>query len=264
MAGNKTTVLENSGIGQLEPETSGSSLINVGEEERVWSTVGGGLLLTYGLKKASIGGILLAAVGGYLAYRGMSGHCPVSEAVGRNTAGNEAGPVEPIEISTSQTVYKPREEVYRFWRHLENLPRFMSHLKEVRQLDSTHSHWVAQIGEGTVAEAIASVEWDAQIIHETPNERLVWKSVEGARIHNVGEVRFSDSPDGFGTVIHATIRYRPPVGHLGSALMSLFNPAFAQLIEKDLRQFKQVVETGEPTPGQEQHPAELESGIADI
>lgn len=251
MANDKTAVSATSGIGQLEPEVSGSSLINVGEEERVWSTVGGGLLLTYGLKRASIGGILLAAVGGYLAYRGMSGHCPVSERIGRNTAGEEAGPIQPIEISTSLTVYKPREEVYQFWRKLENLPRFMSHLKEVRQLDSTHSHWIAQLGEGKVAETVGSVAWDAQIIHETANERLVWKSVEGASIDNAGEVRFTDSPDGFGTQIHATIRYRPPVGHLGGAIMKLFNPAFSQLIENDLRRFKDVIEKGEQTAAEQ-------------
>ncbi|GAB3325489.1 SRPBCC family protein [Larkinella ripae] len=260
MATTKTSVSGNSAGGQFEPEISGSSLINVGEEERVWSTVGGGLLLTYGLKRASVGGILLAAIGGYLAYRGMSGHCPVSETLGRNTAEGQDIVPSPIEISVSQTIYKPRNEVYKFWRQLENLPRFMSHLKEVKQLDSTHSHWVAQLGEGKVAEAVGSVEWDAQIIHETANERLVWKSVEGASIDNAGEVRFTDSADGFGTEIQATIHYRPPVGHLGSAVMKLFNPTFAQLIEKDLRRFKEIMEQDEISSAQ----TELTSGAAQI
>lgn len=262
MANTKSSVSGNLPAGQVEPEVSGSSLINVGEEERVWSTVGGGLLLTYGLKRASVGGILLAAIGGYLAYRGMSGHCPVSESLGRNTAeGNETA-LSPIEISVRQTIYKPRNEVYKFWRQLENLPRFMSHLKEVRQLDSTHSHWVAQLGEGTVAETVGSVSWDAQIIHETANERLVWKSVEGARIDNAGEVRFTDSADGFGTEIHATIHYRPPVGHIGSAVMNLFNPAFSQLIEKDLRRFKEIIEKDEIPTAPES--SELASGAAQL
>ncbi|MGA0558056.1 SRPBCC family protein [Larkinella sp. VNQ87] len=245
MASLNTAALENSGIEKLEPAVSGSSVINVGEDERVWSTVGGGMLLTYGLKRGSIGGLLLAAAGGYLVYRGMSGHCPMSEAIGRNTADRPAATLQPIEITTRLTIYKPREEVFQFWRQLENLPRFMSHLKEVRQLDSTHSHWVAQVGDGKVAETLGSVEWDAQIIHEVPNERLVWKSVEGATVDNAGEVRFADSADGFGTELQATIRYRPPVGHLGSAIMKLFNPAFSQLIEKDLRRFKEVIESDE-------------------
>jgi uncharacterized membrane protein len=231
----------------------------VGEEERVWSTVGGGLLLTYGLKRASVGGILVAAIGSYLAYRGMSGHCPISESLVRNTAEREATIVKPIEISASMTIYKPRKEVYKYWRQLENLPRFMSHLKEVRQMDSTHSHWIAQIGDGKVAETLGSVEWDAQLIHEVPNERLVWKSVEGATIDNAGEVRFTESADGFGTEIHATIHYRPPVGHLGAAVMKLFNPTFAQLIEHDLHRFKEIIEKDEID-----QPAQLESGAAQI
>ena len=169
MVNKKTPVSGHSGIGPLEPEVSGSSRINVGEEERVWSTAGGALLVAFGLKGGSLNGLLLAAAGGYLAYRGLSGHCPVSEAVGRNTAQGEATAVKPIEISAGMTIYKPREEVYQFWRKLENLPRFMSHLKEVRQLDSTHSHWVAQATStgGAVADAIGTVEWDAQLIHET-------------------------------------------------------------------------------------------------
>ncbi|MFC5408606.1 SRPBCC family protein [Larkinella bovis] len=244
-------------------EASGSSLVNVGEEERVWSTVGGGLLLTYGLKRGTFGGLLLAAVGGYLTYRGMSGHCPMREAMGGSMADADVTPLKPIQISVSQTIYKPRKDVYQFWRKLENLPRFMSHLKEVRQLDSTHSHWVAQLGEGKVAETVGSVEWDAQLIHEKPNERLVWKSVEGATIDNAGEVRFTDSADGFGTEIQATIQYRPPVGHLGNAVMKLFNSTFAQLIEKDLHRFKEVMEKDQLPSAPESTP-ELATGTAQL
>ena len=265
MANTGTPVSGHSGIGPLEPEVSGSSRINVGEEERVWSTAGGALLVTFGLKGGSLSGLLLAAAGGYLAYRGLSGYCPVSDSLGRNTAQGEATAVRPIEISAGMTIYKPREEVYQFWRKLENLPRFMSHLKEVRQLDSTHSHWVAQATTtgGAVAEAIGTVEWDAQLIHETPNERLVWKSVEGARIDNAGEVRFRDSADGFGTEILATIHYRPPVGQIGSAIMKLFNPTFSQMIEKDLYRFKEIMEKDNVEAALNQ-PTELPSGSAQI
>jgi len=237
-------------IGQIEPQASGSSRINVGTTERIWSAVGGAALLTYGLRRGSLGGLLLATAGGFLAYRGASGYCPVNKAIGRNTADStdQAGKmVDSIEITRSLTVNKPREEVYAYWRQLENLPRFMFHLSEVRQLDNKRSHWVAQLSDNAIAKALGTVEWDAEIIDEVENERLVWRSVDEARIDNAGEVRFVDAPNGQGTEVHAVIQYRPPAGQVGEAIMKLFNPAFAQLIKQDLRRFKQLMETGEIT-----------------
>ncbi|GAB3902881.1 SRPBCC family protein [Larkinella knui] len=231
-------------MGQIEPEASGSSQINVGASERILSAAGGALLLSYGLRKASFGGLLLAAVGGYLTYRGTSGYCPMNERLGRNTA-QEDEIVDAIEISKSLTINKPREEVFKYWRQLENLPRFMFHLKEIKQIDPKRSHWVAQLADNPFAKVLGSVEWDAQIIDEVENERIVWKSVEGARIDNAGEVRFIDAPGGRGTEVHATIQYRPPAGQLGGTIMKLFNPTFKQMVKQDLRRFKQLLETGE-------------------
>jgi len=244
MANEKEPVSRVLGIGQIEPEVSGSSRINVGQTERILSAAGGSLLLAYGLRKGTLGGLLLAVAGGSLIYRGASGYCPLNNAIGRNTA--EPGEVTgSIEIARSLTINKPRAEVYAYWRQLENLPRFMFHLKEVKQYDPKHSHWVAQVADGKLAKALGTVEWDAQIVEEVENERLVWKSVEGASVDNAGEVRFIDAPGNQGTEVHATIQYRPPAGGLGSAVMKLFNPAFKEMIKQDLRRFKQLMETGE-------------------
>ncbi|WP_128543734.1 SRPBCC family protein [Larkinella soli] len=242
MTDKKKPVSQVLGIGQIEPEVSGSSRLNVGSTERIWSAAGGAFLLTFGLRQGSL---LTALAGGYLAYRGASGHCPISERIGRNTAEAENQVPDAIEISKSLTINRPREEVYKYWRQLENLPRFMFHLKEVTQIDPRRSHWVAKLADTKLASVLGKVEWEARIIEEVENERLVWKSVEGARIDNAGEVRFVDSPDGEGTEIHAVIHYRPPVGQLGGAIMKLFNPTFKQMIKQDLRRFKQLMETGE-------------------
>ena len=37
----------------------------------------------------------------------------------------------------------PLADVYRFWRRLENLPRFMTHLDRVTETSDGKSHWVA-------------------------------------------------------------------------------------------------------------------------
>jgi uncharacterized membrane protein len=123
----------------------------------------------------------------------------------------------------------------------------MFHLSEVRQLDNNRSHWVAKLSDGLLAKTLGTVEWDAEILEEVENERLVWKSVADARIDNAGEVRFVDAPNGQGTEVHVVMAYRPPAGQLGGVLMKLFNPAFEQMIKQDLRRFKQLLETGEIT-----------------
>lgn len=172
-------------------------------------------------------------------YRGITGYCPVNEELGRDTT-KPGRRTPPIEIETSLTVEQPREEVYAFWRKLENLPRFMQHLSEVRDLGGGRSHWVAPVPGG-----FGEIEWDAEIEAEDEGRRLAWRSVEGADIANAGEVRFEDAPGGRGTDIHAQISYRPPAGELGQAAARLFNPAFRQMVKEDVRRFKHVAEAGE-------------------
>lgn len=185
-------------------------------------------------------------------YRGVTGYCPANEELGRDTS-SSGQQTAPIEIETSLTVEQSREDVYAFWRQLENLPRFMQHLSEVQDLGGTRSHWVAPVPGG-----FGHVEWDAEIVYEEEGRRLAWHSVKGADIANTGEVRFKDAPGGRGTEIYAKIAYRPPAGELGQAAAQLFNPAFGQMVKEDVRRFKHVAEAGE-IPTVDGQPAGRES-----
>jgi uncharacterized membrane protein len=60
--------------------------VNISQDERAWSMLGGSTLVGYGLSRRSTGGVALALLGGYLAYRGLSGHCALYQAMGMNTA----------------------------------------------------------------------------------------------------------------------------------------------------------------------------------
>src|SRR2546421_11677855 len=64
------------------------------------------------------------------------------------------------------TINRKPEEVYRFWRNFQNLPRFMEHLESVEVIDDRRSHWVAKAPAGT------RVEWDAEIVEEIPNKLI--------------------------------------------------------------------------------------------
>src|SRR4051812_39822452 len=139
-------------------EQSGSSVINVGGTERLASAAIGFLLLRAGLRG---GGLLTSIVGGYLLYRGASGNCPVYSQFGINTGNTILHKTDAVNIRTTIVVNKPRQEVYDFWRKLENLPRFMKHLETVTEMDGKRSHWEAKIPGG-----VGKLSWDAEVIKE--------------------------------------------------------------------------------------------------
>lgn len=136
------------------------------------------------------------------------------------------------------TINRSPQQIYRFWRNLQNLPRFMEHLKAVEPSDGGRlSHWVAD------APAGSSVEWDAEIVEEVPGSLIAWRSLEGSQVDHNGVVRFEPGPHG--TVVRVELDYRPPAGALGVALAKLSGKSPDQQVESDLHHLKQVLETGE-------------------
>jgi uncharacterized membrane protein len=143
-----------------------------------------------------------------------------------------------IRVERSVTVNKPREEVYRFWRDLENLPQFMKHLRSVRTLDAKRSQWIASGPAGR------AVEWEAEIINEIENELIGWRSLEGSQVDNAGSVHFKDVP-GRGTEVRVLLQYNPFAGVVGATFAKLWGEEPSQQIAGDLRRFKQIMEAGE-------------------
>jgi uncharacterized membrane protein len=142
-------------------------------------------------------------------------------------------------ISKAMTVNRPAAEVYGFWRNLENLPRFMRHLRSVTVTGPGRSHWVAQ-GPGGL-----DAEWDAEIVEDRAGEFLAWRSLPGSRVENSGWVSFRAAPGGRGTEVSLRLTYHPPAGRLGSAVAWLAGRNPEQQLGEDMRRFKQVIETGE-------------------
>jgi uncharacterized membrane protein len=223
---------------------------NISDVERWISLAAGGVLAAYGLSRRSTGGVALALGGAALLYRGVMKHCPMYGAMGIDTSGQdcdapaqEFSPSTPVKhgivVQQAVTISRPREEVYSYWRNLENLPRFMDHLQEVRVLDEKRSTWVARAPGG------GTVEWDAAITDERPNEMLAWHSARDAQVHNTGSVRFHDAPGGRGTEVKVVLQYTPPAGALGAAVAKLFGEEPSQQIADDLRRFKSILEAGE-------------------
>jgi len=216
---------------------------NVSSPERWLSVVAGSALAAYGLTRRSVAGLIIAGAGGALAWRGATGHCMVYEALGISTNGadDEGRQVSVpygagVPVEKSVTINAAPDDLYRFWRNFENLPRFMSHLKSVKVIDDKRSHWVAKGPAGK------DVEWDGEIINELPNALIGWRSVDGSQIRNAGSVHFT--PSTRGTEVKVVLRYDPPAGLIGAAIAKLFGKDPAHEVQEDLRQFKQLIETG--------------------
>ncbi|MGK5740790.1 SRPBCC family protein [Micromonospora sp. URMC 103] len=144
-----------------------------------------------------------------------------------------------IRITMGVTVNRSPAEAYRYWRDIENLPRFMSHLESIRAEDLRRSHWVAHGPAGR------RIEWDAEIVDDQPNRSIAWRSLPGTRVPNAGRVRFVPAPGDRGTEVRVQLGYAPPGGAVGRAVAKLFGEEPEQQVRDDLRRFKQVLETGD-------------------
>ncbi len=223
----------------------GANDVNVGRRERWITAVAAAAVAAYGLRRRR-GRRLLLPIAGALLGRAVSGRCAVNRALGRNTALRDEPSSsvtsvrrgEGVRVDESIVLDRSRGEVYRFWRNLENLPRFMDHLEAVTVLDDRRSHWTAKGPAGS------RVEWDAEIHREVPNELLAWRSLPGSAVDNAGSVHFMPTDTG-DTEVRVVLRYDPPAGKLGAAVARLFGEDPSRQIADDLRRLKQVVEAGD-------------------
>ncbi|MBG6119883.1 MULTISPECIES: SRPBCC family protein [unclassified Sphingobium] len=141
-------------------------------------------------------------------------------------------------IGRAVTINRPRDELFAYWRDFANLPSFMDNVERIDILSATTSHWVVKAPAGRI------VEWDATITEEKAGELIAWTSAEGADVPNSGRIEFRDAGDR-GTIVTATIAYDPPAGVVGKVIAKLFQREPAIQARRDLRRFKQLMETGE-------------------
>jgi uncharacterized membrane protein len=187
-------------------------------------------LIAYGLTRRSKAGTALAAAGGLLAYKAAQ------------------APSTKAETHAVFLVNASPEQAYGLWRNFAGLPRFMVHLKSVRELDGNRSEWVA-LGPGQ-----REIRWNAEITEETANQRIAWRSLPDSDVHTSGSVNFRPDPQGRGTFVSANVQYGIAGGLLTSGLATLFGKSPQFVVREDLRRFKQLLETGEvPTTRGQTH-----------
>lgn len=225
----------------LKQVKAAASRVNVTDNERYLSVVGGALLALVGLRERGWFGLALGLVSGDLLYRGITGHCHVYSALGLNPAARQdaarSRPRQVIRLERTVTVDRPVDEVYRFWREVENFSSFFSSLK-VTRLSDVHSRWVIDLPGG------ASAEWNAKIINEADNTLIAWRSLDNADVDNAGAVYFTPAAGGQATEVRAVINYTLSAGNVGRALASVLGQDPDRQLASELQRMKVLVEAG--------------------
>jgi uncharacterized membrane protein len=133
-------------------------------------------------------------------------------------------------IEQSIEVHVPLATAYNQWTQFQEFPEFMEGVEEVRQIDGTHLHWVAQFGG-------QRHEWDAVVTEQKPDERVAWRNSDGK--DNAGVVTFHRIDDD-ATRVMVQMDFVPEgvIEKLGAAIGSP-----DRRVKGDLERFKAMIES---------------------
>lgn len=190
---------------------------------QVATAAAGAALALYGFKKGGITGTIVGVMGAGIATKTLASVAGVPI----------VSPSTPREVREVIEVAASREEAYEMWARLEEFPRFMANVSEVRKTGDRTYHW-------TVAGPLGQrVEWDAELTHSLPGRLIAWRSMS-ADVPNSGEVHFEATRHG--TRILVIMRYGQTAGPIGALVARLTGSDPKATVQQDLRRFKQLIE----------------------
>ena len=132
-------------------------------------------------------------------------------------------------IEKTIEVAVPCSVAYNQWTQFESFPSFMEGVEQVEQVDDKRLHWVAEI-------AGRRKEWDAEIVEQTPDEVVSWRSIAGPL--NNGSVTFTPlGADRCRVTLIMTYEPEGGVEKLGDAL-----GVVSARVQGDLNRFKEFIE----------------------
>ncbi len=141
-------------------------------------------------------------------------------------------------LAEAVTINRPAQELYEFWRNPRNLLPVMENIQAIEVIDDTRSRWTVK------APGERELSWESVVTKDVPGKEIYWQSAPGADIANSGRIEFREAGPR-GTVVRATIAYDPPGGAIGQFIAKLFQREPRIQARRDLRRFKQLMETGE-------------------
>jgi uncharacterized membrane protein len=202
----------------------------------------------------------LAAFGGAMLYRAVSGFCPLYHFLGFDRRKHSAigVPAQGVKCVEAVEVDGPPSEVFAFWRQLSNLPMLFSHLESVVESGEKRSHWIA------VGPFNRRIEWDAEIINERQNELIAWRSIPDSSLDTAGSVHFEPKEDG-GTKVQLSLKYDPPGGKLGISVAELLGGGLGEQLAEGLHKLQWVLGARKPASKREESTAtDSSSGVRSV
>jgi uncharacterized membrane protein len=192
--------------------------------------LGAGLMLRSLAEQGPTGRVRGAALG-------FAGGALLARAVANRALADILGLGGPwIAVQKIIHVAAPLEEVFAFWTDYQSFPRFMSKVREVRELGDGASRWVV------AGPAGVPVHWTAEVTAIEPRALIAWRATQDSVVRHEGSVRFA--PENSGTRISVQLRYTPPAGAFGHAVAVLFGADPKSEMDADLMRMKAMIETG--------------------
>lgn len=159
-----------------------------------------------------------------------------------------------VKVSRSVSIRRSPEDLYAFWRDLENLAQISDPPIVVERRSDIASHWSVN------APGNGKVEWDAAIINDIPGRLIAWRSREGAEIPNAGTVRFEAADASEETKVTVVLEYDPPAGKFGAIIAKLSGVEPGVQIEQALQRLKHLMESDVSSTAATGRPADTDRG----
>ena len=148
-----------------------------------------------------------------------------------------------IKLTHSIMVRRPAHPLYAFCREFGNLARVIDQPVTITTCSAIECHW--RVGDPSDEH---SVEWDALIINDEPDQLIAWRSHKASKIVHAGTVRFTPSPNNELTEVTVTLDYVPPGGKTSELPVKASHEEASHHVVKTLERLKAIMETGQ-SPG---------------
>ena len=147
-------------------------------------------------------------------------------------------------VEESIIVHAPIGKVYEQWTRIEDFPKFMPAVREMRRIDENHFFWRVKRGDR---------EYEAmfEVVLRIPERRIAWRTISGCE--SSGVVSFMREL-GNQTRVTFKMKYVPHAGWASPA-------ALLARLRLRLKYFKALIEATDPNSGRKGLPSQPSNGM---